>query len=319
MDTLYFIIQQTMFFSIPLLLVALGGLFSEKSGVSNVALDGMMIIGAFAGTFFIGRTGGIMSGQGQLMIALVLAAAAGLASSILLAFSSVTMKANQIIGGTAINMIAPALTVYIARVASEQGTQQVQFNNTFRIESVPVLGKIPLLGPMFFQNTYITTYIGFAVLFISIFVLYKTRFGLRLRACGEKPESADAAGVNVYAVRYAGVLISGILGGIGGLVFVVPTTTVFNHSVYGYGFLALAVLIFGQWEPKRILFASFFFGLLKAVSNAYSVIPALSNLKVPTEFYKIIPFICTLILLTFTSQNSKAPKASGVPYDKGKR
>ena len=319
MSTLYFIVQQTMFFSIPLLLVALGGLFSEKGGVSNVALDGMMIIGAFAGTFFIGNTQDVMSGQGQLLLALCLAAVAGFLSSVLLAFSSVTMKANQIIGGTAINMIAPALTVYIARMSSAQGTQQVQFNNTFRIESVPVLGKIPVIGNMFFQNTYITTYIGIGVLLLSVFVLYKTQFGLRLRACGEKPEAADAAGVNVYRVRYAGVLISGILGGIGGLTFVIPTTTVYNHSVYGYGFLALAVLIFGQWEPKRILFASFFFGLLKAISNAYSVIPALKNLNVPTEFYKIIPFIATLILLAFTSANSKAPKASGVPYDKGKR
>lgn len=319
MDTLFFIVQQTMFFSIPLLLVALGGLFSEKSGVSNVALDGMMIIGAFAGTFFIGTTGGSMSGQGQLILALILAAIAGILSAVLLAFSSVTMKANQIIGGTAINMIAPALTVYIARILNAQGTQQVQFKNTFRIQSVPVLGKIPVIGQMFFQNTYITTYLGFAILLLAIFVLYKTRFGLRLRACGEKPEAADSVGINVYKMRYAGVLISGALGGIGGLVFVVPTSTVYNHSVSGYGFLALAVLIFGQWEPKKILFASFFFGLLKAISNAYSVVPVINTLNVPTEFYKIIPFVATLILLAFTSKNSKAPKASGIPYDKGKR
>lgn len=251
MSTVYFIVQQMMFFSIPLLIVALGGLFSEKSGVSNVALDGIMIIGAFAGTFFISATGEMMSGQIQLIVALLLAVLAGMICSLLLAFSAVTMKANQIIGGTAINMIAPAVTVYVARILQNQGTQQVQFNNTFRIKSVPILGEIPIIGPMFFQNTYITTYLGIAILLLSIFALYKTKFGLRLSACGEKPEAADSVGVNVYKMRYAGVLLSGILGGIGGLIFVVPTSTVYNHSVSGYGFLALAVLIFGQWEPKK--------------------------------------------------------------------
>jgi len=170
-----------------------------------------------------------------------------------------------------------------------------------------------------FQNTYITTYLGIAILLAAAFVLYKTRFGLRLRACGEHPQAADSVGVNVYKIRYAGVAISGALGGLGGLVFVVPTSTNFNATVAGYGFLALAVLIFGQWKPLRILFAAFFFGLMKTVAASYSGLSFLQNLPIPSDIYKMIPYIATLIVLAFTSKNSQAPRASGVPYDKGSR
>ena len=214
-------------------------------------------------------------------------------------------------------MFAPAFAIFVARVI--QGVQQIQFNNTFRIESVPVLGKIPFLGPLLFQNTYITTYLGILILIASTLVLYRTRFGLRLRSCGEHPQAADAAGINVYRMQYAGVLISGVLGGLGGLVFVVPTSTNFNADVAGYGFLALAVLIFGQWKPVRIMWASLFFGLMKAVAAAYSGIPFLAATGIPSYVYKMIPYLATLIVLIFTSRNSQAPRASGVPYDKGQR
>ena len=160
---------------------------------------------------------------------------------------------------------------------------------------------------------------GFAILVIAYIVLYKTRFGLRLRACGEHPQAADSVGVNVYKMQYAGVMISGLLGGIGGLVFVVPTSTNFNATVAGYGFLALAVLIFGQWKPMRILYASLFFGLMKTIAASYSGIELLKNLGIPNDFYKMVPYIATLIVLAFTSKKSQAPRASGVPYDKGAR
>ena len=214
-------------------------------------------------------------------------------------------------------MFAPAFAIFVARVI--QGVQQIQFNNTFRIESVPVLGRIPFLGPLLFQNTYVTTYLGILILIVSTVVLYRTRFGLRLRSCGEHPQAADAAGINAYRMQYAGVLISGVLGGLGGLVFVVPTSTNFNADVAGYGFLALAVLIFGQWKPVRIMWASLFFGLMKAVAAAYSGIPFLAATGIPSYVYKMIPYIATLIVLIFTSKNSQAPRASGVPYDKGQR
>ena len=317
MQNLYFIFQQTMFFMIPLLIVALGGMFSERSGVVNIALEGIMTMGAFTGVLFLNLTGGVMSGQGQLLLAILISMATGVVFSFFHAYAAIRMKADQTISGTALNLFAPAFAIFVARVI--QKIQQVQFTNTFRIEKVPLLGDIPVIGNLFFQNTYITTYLGILILILSAVVLYRTRFGLRLRACGEHPQAADAAGINVYHMQYAGVLISGALGGLGGLVYVVPTSTNFNATVSGYGFLALAVLIFGQWKPMRILLAALFFGLMKAIASAYSGIPFLIRLNIPSYVYKMIPYIATLLVLIFTSKNSQAPRASGVPYDKGQR
>lgn len=314
---LYFIIQQMMYFSIPLLIVALGGLFSERSGVVNIALEGIMVIGAFSGIYFISQTQDTLPGQPVLLLAILVAAVSGMLISLLHAYAAINMKADQVISGTAINIFAPAFVIFVARML--QGVQQVPFVNQFRIDSVPVLGSIPVIGPLLFQNAYITTYIGVAILIITWLVLYKTRFGLRLRACGEHPQAADSVGINVYKMRYAGVLISGALAGIGGLVFVIPTSTNFNATVSGYGFLALAVLIFGQWKPWRIAGAALFFGFMKTLSAVYSGIPFLVGLGIPSNIYKMIPYVATLILLAFTGKTSCAPKAEGIPYDKGSR
>ena len=319
MSTVYFLVQQMMFFSIPLLIVALGGMFSERSGVVNIALEGIMVMGAFCSILFINKMQNIMSGNLLLILAILVAAGSGLIFALLHAYAAINMRADQTISGTALNMIAPAIAIYLARTIQPNGVQQIPFSNTFMIKSVPLLGDIPVLGPLFFQNTYITTYLGIAILLISALVLYKTKFGLRLRACGEHPQAADSVGVNVYKIRYAGVAISGALGGLGGLVFVIPTSTNFNATVAGYGFLALAVLIFGQWKPMRILFAAFFFGLMKTIAASYSGLSFLKNLPIPSDIYKMIPYIATLIVLAFTSKNSQAPRASGVPYDKGTR
>lgn len=317
METIYFLVQQTMLFSIPLLLVALGGMFSERSGVVNIALEGIMIIGAFTGIFFISRFGNLFSPTITLFIAIIISALSGLIFSLLHAYASINMSADQVISGTALNIFAPAFAIYVTRAI--QVVQQISFVNNFRIESVPVLGNIPIIGNLLFKNAYITTYLGFIILALSWFALYKTRFGLRLRSCGEHPQAADSVGINVYKMRYFGVAISGALAGIGGLVFVIPTSTNFNATVAGYGFLALAVLIFGQWKPIRILYAAFFFGLMKTLASAYSGIPILSNLPISNNVYKMIPYITTIIVLAFTSKNSQAPKASGLPYDKSIR
>ena len=317
MDIIFFLTQQTMFFSIPLLVVALGGMFSERSGIVNIALEGIMLMGAFAGIFFINVFQTQLPGQPILILGLIVSAFTGIIVSLFHAYASINMKADQVISGTAINMFAPAFAIYTARMVKT--VQQIPFENQFRINSVPILGDIPLIGPMLFQNTYITTYLGFAILIISAIVLYKTKFGLRLRACGEHPQAADSVGINVYKIRYAGVMISGALAGMGGLIFVIPTSTNLNATVSGYGFLALAVLIFGAWKPSRILFAAFFFGLMKTISSAYSGIPFLTGLGIPNAFYKMLPYIMTLVVLAITSKSSTGPKASGKPYDKGSR
>ena len=317
MNIIYFLIQQTMFFSIPLLIVALGGMFSERSGVINIALEGIMVMGAFISIGFINVFQDRLSGQGLFLLAFLVAAVAGALFSLLHAFASVNLKADQTISGTALNMFVPAFALFMARMV--QGKSQVPFTDTFHIEKVPVLGDIPVIGPMFFQNCYLSTYIGILIFIAASVLISRTRFGLRLRACGEHPQAADSVGINVYKIRYAGVLISGVLAGVGGLIFVIPTSTNFNASVAGYGFLALAVLIFGQWRTKGILGAAFFFGILKTLASAYSGIPVIKDLPIPNEIYKMLPYVVTLIVLAFSSGKSKAPKAEGIPYDKGSR
>lgn len=321
MDTIFFLVQQMMTYSIPLLIVALGALFTERSGVNNIALEGIMIIGGFSSILFINfmQNMGVMDGQLLLLCAILIAALSGGIFSLLHAYAAINMKADQTISGTALNTFAPAFAIFAARMIQENGVQQITFNNTFRIASVPVLGDIPVIGDLFFKQAFITTYIGFAILAGAAVLLYKTRFGLRLRACGEHPQAADSVGINVYRMRYAGVTLSGMLAGLGGLVFVVPTSTNFNASVAGYGFLGIAVLIFGQWKPARILFAALFFGLMKTISSSYSGIPFLFDLGINSYIYKMIPYIATLIVLAFTSRRSQAPRAAGQPYDKGGR
>jgi len=319
MNDIYFLFSQTLIFSIPLLIVALGGMFSERSGIVNIGLEGIMIMGAFASIFFINTMQDTMSGQLLLILAIIIASVTGMLYSILHAYASINLNADQIISGTALNMFAPVFAIFVARMVQTQGVQQIQFRNTFRIQKVPLLGDIPVLGDLFFKNTYITTYLGFLILIASVIILYKTRLGLRLRACGEHPQAADSVGINVRRLRYAGVLMSGALAGLGGLVFIVPTSTNFNASVAGYGFLALAVLIFGQWKPQRILLVAFFFGFLKTISAAYSGISLLNSLGLPNVIYKVIPFIATLAVLMLTSKKSQAPRAAGTPYEQSLR
>ena len=317
MNVVYFLVQQTMCFSIPLLIVALGGMFAERSGIVNIALEGIMILGAFSGVLFINIVQEMLPGQPVLIIAILISALAGMIVALPHAYASINMKANQVISGTAINMFAPAVAIYIARML--RTVQQIPFINQFRIAKVPGLGDIPVIGPLLFQNTYITTYLGFFILILSWVVLYKTPFGLRLRACGEHPQAADSVGINVYRMRYIGTMISGALAGLGGLIFVIPTSTQFNATVAGYGFLALAVLIFGQWKPGRILAAALFFGFMQTIASTYSGIAFLASLPIPSYVYKMIPNIATLVVLAFTSRKSMAPRAAGIPYDKGSR
>lgn len=319
MELFFFLFRQTLLFSIPLLIVAIGGMFCERSGIINIALEGIMILGAFTSIFFIHimQNKGILSGQILILVALIIAMISGGLFSLLHAFASIHMKADQTISGTALNLFAPALGLFIAKMI--QGTQNIRFENQFIIKEVPFLSKIPILGDLLFKQTYITSYLGIIILILSSYVLYKTKFGLRLRASGENPHAVESAGINVNKVRYMGVFLSGLLAGIGGLVYIVPISTEYASYVGGYGFLALAVLIFGQWTPWKIAIAALFFGLTKTLSSAYSGIPFLLSLNIPNVIFKLLPYVATLILLTFTSKNALAPKAIGEVYDKSKR
>jgi simple sugar transport system permease protein len=301
-----------MYFVIPLMVVALGGMFSERSGIVNIALDGTMIAGAFVATVFINITQDSLSGQGQLFLALLVAGISGIIFILPHAFASITLNSSQIISGIALNMMAPAMSIFFARIIF--GNMRIPFRNTFMVNKVPLLGDIPAIGPMFFQKAYITTYLGIGIMLVSWYVVYKTRFGLRLRSAGEYPQAAESVGINVRKLRYTGVIISGFLAGMGGIIFVVPTSNVFTGTVAGYGFLSLSVLVFGQWRPHKIFYSALLFGLAKSIASAYSSVPFLLALNLPTEVYKMIPYVFTIFMLILTSRNPQAPRAAGKPY-----
>lgn len=317
LDIFYFLCQQVLIFFVPLLIVGIGDLISERSGVLNIALDGIMIFGAFAGIIFIHFCQDSMPVWLCLVLAILISMVAGTLLSALHAFASIHLKAEQTISSTAINTFATAFGLFFGRILT--GSEKVIFKNTFRIEKVPLLGDIPVIGPILFQKSYITTYLGIAILFLATFFLYRTRLGLRMRSCGENPQASDSVGISVYKMRYLGVLLSGALAGLGGLAFILPTTTTFTSNVSGYGFLAMSVVVFGRWKPMGICLGALFFGITKTLGSAYSVIPFLYNLGIPEAFYKMLPYVATLIVLAFSSSNSNKPADAGVPYDKSKR
>ena len=302
------LIQYTLIFASVLVLVALGGCFSEHSGVINIGLEGIMVIGGVAGVLTLTLLPPSMSPVLVVILSILMAALAGMVYSLLLAFASINLKADQTIGGTALNLLATAIAVVVAKYFSESGSAKLNYSNKpflFTVGGVELSVFVPL---------------GFVLLIISFIVLYKTRFGLRLRACGEHPQAADSVGINVYRMRWAGVLISGFLGGLGGLAYIVPAVQIWNFEggVTGMGFLALAVMIFGQWKPGRIFLAAMFFAVFKALANIYDS-TFLSALNMTKEVYNMMPFLASMVILAFTSKNSRAPKAEGIPYDKGQR
>ena len=307
--TLTLIFPYVIAYTIPLLLTALGGLYSERSGVVNLGLEGLMLVGCFAAALVIHLLKNTLPAGLLIPAGLTAAAIAGILYSLLHAFASITLKADQIISGTAINMLAAALTVYAAR--SILGSGNIRVNGIIRSD-IPGLVKIPLLGKLFFAESYWSTWLVLLILLLSWFLLYKTSFGLRLRACGEHPSAVASAGISVHKMRYFAVCASGSLAGLGGAVILVTYSGEFNGSVDGLGFLALAALIFGQWKPLGILGATFFFGFARTVANVSQVIPSLS--VIPPIWLKIFPYAVTLIALVLFSKHSVAPKADGEPY-----
>ena len=332
------IINLTICFAIPLMLVALGGMYSERSGVINLALEGIMIIGALAACLVLRAMDQAGWGESRpqlgVLLAILVSGIAGVLFSLLLAFAAINLKADQTIGGTALNLLAPALVLFFIRIIANQNTLQMLTGDaaswfmikksTLGIDKNTDLG---FFGETFVNKVYLATYVCILLFIILSILLYKTRFGLRLRACGENPQAADSLGINVYKMRYAGTTISGALAGMGGFVYALTTANcASNGDVAGFGFLALAVMIFGNWKPVNIAVSSLLFGLFKCIAASYASIDIngdgvfmLAEIGISAHLYRMLPYIVTLLVLAFTSKSSRAPKAEGIPYDKGQR
>lgn len=340
------LIQQTLLYAVPLMIVALAGVFAERSGIINLALEGIMIFGAFVGVLFTNivmvtepfqaakRAGDWITIQGLEIMAMAVAAVLGAIFSLLLSFASVNLRANQTIGGTALNLMAPALVLFLIRIIANQNTLYLADGDAaswFMIKKTTLgfdrTADLGFLGNTFLHKVYLATYLCIIIFVVLSILLYKTKFGLRLRACGENPQAADSLGINVAKMRYAGTTISGALAGMGGFVYALTTANCSsNGDVAGFGFLALAVMIFGNWKPLNIAFSAILFGLFKCIAASYASIDIngdgiflLKEIGVSQHLYRMLPYFITLIVLAFTSKKSRAPKAEGIPYDKGQR
>ena len=311
------LLQYTLIFASVLMLVALGGCFAERSGVINIGLEGIMVIGALGGALVMKFMPVSVGALPMVAVTVLVSAAFGCIFSLLLAVASITFNADQTITGTAMNMLATAgatVAVKAMNTAASGGNDvssdiyYTQAKNLFTIR----IGEFEFNWFML---------IAVVCLVISFVVLHKTRFGLRLRSCGEHPQASASVGISVQKMRYAGVLISGLLGGLGGIVYITAGVSVwkFENGVAGFGFLAMAVMIFGAWHPLKIALAALLFGFLRALGNVYSGFSFLTMLNLPSVVYNMLPYILSLVVLAFTSKKSRAPKAVGVPYDKSTR
>ena len=309
------LIQYTLIFASVLLLVALGGCISEHSGIINLGLEGIMVIGALGGALVM-RSLATSSALVMVLAAMIVAVLSGMLYSCLLGVAAIHFKADQTLVGTAMNLLATAAATVLVKAINtaanpDNHSSEIEYVNARKMFIVNING--------FEFNWFIP--IAIVLLILAYVILYKTRFGLRLMACGEHPQAADSVGINVFKMRWAGVLISGALGGLGGLCYILAGVSIwkFENGVAGFGFLALAVMIFGQWKPTRIAVAALIFGLFRALSNTYTGFPFLVSLNLPGNVYNMMPYIVCLIVLAFTSKASRAPKAEGIPYDKGSR
>ena len=310
------LLQYTLIFASVLLLVALGGCFSEHSGVINIGLEGIMVMGALGGALMMKFLPAGTSAFVVVLLTVLASILLGMIYSLLLAVAAVNFKADQTLVGTAMNLLGTAAaTVFVKAMNTAADPDNVSSTIQYLDGRKAFLVDI---GGFEFNWCMLLAVIALVIAYV---VLYKTRFGLRLMACGEHPQAADSVGINVYRMRYAGVLISGVLGGLGGIVYIIAGVSEwkFENGVAGFGFLALAVMIFGQWKPTRIALAALLFGFFRALGNVYSGFDLLSNLNLPSSVYNMLPYVISLVVLAFTSQKSRAPKAEGIPYDKGQR
>lgn len=310
------LIQYTLIFASVLILVALGGCISEHSGVINLGLEGIMVIGALGGALMMKYMPGGASPFVLIVCTVLMAIIAGVVYSSLLAVACINFKADQTIIGTALNMLGVAVaTVIVKAINTAENPDNVSSEIQYIAQKKAFLVNIGSFEFNWFML------LALIALLLVAFMLYRTRFGLRLMACGEHPQAAASVGIDVYKMRWAGVLLSGALGGLGGLVYITAGVSQwkFEVGVAGFGFLALAVMIFGQWKPKHIAWAALLFGLFRALSNVYSGFDFLAAMNIPSGVYNMMPYIISLLVLALTSKNSRAPKAEGIPYEKGMR
>lgn len=316
LDVLYIIVPIALAYSAPLIIAALGGIFSERSGVVNIALEGIMVIGAATGIITTLTLTDLGVGASSPWIALLVAMVVGALFSLFLAVPAILWRADQTVLGVAINMLAIGLAIFVVRVLYNKG--QTDFIE-YRIakENVPFLSDIPVLK-MFFINVQYTSFVAIALAFVVWFVIFKTPFGLRLRSVGEHPMAADTMGINVTKMRFMGVMLSGAFGGLAGAVYAVTVTTNFSGTtIVGQGFLAIAAMIFGKWNPLGALGAGLFFGFAQALSIIGSNLPVINN--VPQLLLLIAPYALTILALAGLVGRADAPKSVGIPYIKGKR
>jgi len=316
LEMLYFIIPSAILYATPLIFTAIGGVFSERSGVVNIGLEGLMIVGAFVG-IFVNLEFASSLGAATVWVAMLAAVVIGAVFSLFHAVASISFRADQTVSGVAINLLGLAATVFLVKMIYDKG-QTDMIDQPIRRFGVPYLEDIPFFGRLLFHDVYSTSILAFAVAFGAWFIIYKTPFGLRLRAVGEHPMAADTMGINVNKMRYIAVMISGALGGLGGAVYAQTITHDFSHAtIAGQGFMAIAAMIFGKWHPIGALGAALFFGLAQTLSIAGNQIPFIEN--VPAVYLQILPYVLTILALAGFIGKANAPKASGQPYIKGKR
>lgn len=309
------IVSSTLVYSAPLIFTSLGGTFSENSGIVNVGLEGIMTMGAFTSIVFNLSCAHVF-GAATPWIGALLGGIVGIIFSLLHAVATINFRADHVISGTVLNLMAPPLAVFLVKAIYNKG-QTENITQNFGYFSFPGLSKIPVIGPIFFKNTSAPAWVAIVLAIFLWWLLYKTSFGLRLRSSGENPQAADTLGINVYKMRYAGVLISGFLGGIGGAVFAEAISGNFSVStIAGQGFMALAAMIFGRYNPIGAMLSSLFFGFAQSLSIIGDQIPGISNL--PSVYLQIAPYVITIIVLVIFFGKTVGPAADGQNYIKSK-
>lgn len=316
LDILYFIVPISIAYAAPLIFTAIGGVFSERSGVINIGLEGLMVMGAFVGivfNLFFVDTFGAWTPWVSILAALVVSAI----FSLMHAVASISFRADQVVSGVAINLLGIAIALFSVKMIYGKGQTDFIQEKIPRF-NIPFLQDIPVLGPMFFKSVYGSSILAVAIAILAWFIIFKTPFGLRLRSVGEHPMAADTMGIKVNRIRYIAVIISGGLAGMGGAVYAQTMTNDFGHAtINGQGFMALAAMIFGKWHPIGAMGAALFFGFAQALAISSSGIPFMQN--VPSVFLYILPYALTIIALAGFIGKANAPKAIGDPYIKGSR